>query len=79
MDAVGQDAIPHSAAGFQQVFQVPVQLGYVFWVRYATTQDVRFELDARVVDVEVHATRVSDSRVAFRSSSLTPTLLWPFP
>ena len=41
MDAVGQDAIPHAAAGLQipldaadrQVLEVPVQLGYVFLVR----------------------------------------------
>ena len=61
MDAVGQDPIPHSTAGFQKVFEVPVELSDVFWVRCATTQDVRFELDARVVDVEVHPNRVSDS------------------
>ena len=49
MDAVGQDAITDAAAGFQQVFQVPVELCYVFLVSCTTTQDVRFELDARVV------------------------------
>ena len=65
MDAVGQDAITHAAAGLQQVLEVPVQLGYIFLVRRATTQDVRFELDARVVDIEVHPTRVSDSRWPF--------------
>ena len=65
MYAIGQDAIPNAAAGFQQAFEVPVELSYVFWVRYATTQDVRFELDARVVDVEVHPTRVADSWWSF--------------
>ena len=65
MDAIGQDAVTNSTAGFQQIFEVPVQLIYVFWVRCATAQDVRFELDTRVVDVEVHPTRVSDSRWPF--------------
>ena len=65
MDAIGQDAVTHSAAGLQQAFEVPVQLGYVSLVSCTTTQDVRFELDARVVDVEVHPTRVADSRWPF--------------
>ena len=61
MDAVGEDAVPHPAAGLEQTFDVPVQLVNVVRIWRSAAQDVGFELNARVVNVQVHPAGVADS------------------
>ena len=59
MDAVGEDAVPDPGPAFEQAFQVPVQLGDVPRNWYPVPHDEFLELDAGVVDVEVHPARVA--------------------
>ncbi len=61
MDAVGEDAVANVAAGLEQAFDVAVQLVDVALVRCTVVEDVGFELDTGVVNVQVHPTGVADS------------------
>ena len=65
MDAIGEDAVPDAVSGFEQVLEVPVQLVDVPLVGCSALHDVRLELNARVVDVEIHPAWVADSRRSF--------------
>ena len=59
VDAVGEDAVPYAGSGLEQFVEVAVKLGDVAGNWCPVMQDVSFELDAGVVDVQVHLSRVS--------------------
>ena len=54
VDAVGENAVPHAGSGLEKFVEVTVKLGDVARDWCPVMQDVLFELDARVVDVQVH-------------------------
>ena len=65
VDAVGQDAVPNPGAGSDRLLQIAIRLRDVVGRDGAGAQDVPFELNARVVDVQAHPAGVADTRRHF--------------
>ena len=65
MDAIGEDAVSDTGACLEQLLEIPIQLSHVDGDRQSVPHTVGLELDAGVVDVEIHPARVTDPRWPF--------------